>query len=865
MKNRFYVIITGLLGLLPGWVGAQSMHNSNWFTWREGTPLPVPQGLSAGFMGFQNRSTSGDVLLYAGGSNFDKPRWEGGSKHFHAAVYALKKPGDNKSRWERVGEFAHPIADGATVELPEGLLCIGGTDGQAVFNDVVLLRWTGSGVALDSGRFPPLPVGCANPASALLGSALYVAGGKTAEGKALNTVWKLNLQHPNAWEPVPTWPGPARFGANLVRQSNGERDCLYLFSGKSDEGYLTDAYRFDPKEGQWVALQPLPRAALLAPATAFGASHILVFSGSDGHGLEKIPLMKSPDDYLFNPQVLAYHTITNTWQPVGQMPRGLVGSRALAHQKDVWIVGGEIAPGCRTQRIQIAQPAGQVAKSLFGWPDYTVLVLYLVVLAGISYYFSKRNHTADDFLLGGQRIPAWAAGISMLATQVSAMGFMTVPAKSYAVNWAYFAGVFTWFIAVPVVTHYFIPLIRRLKVTSVYAYLEERFDRRVRLLAASLFMLFQLARMGVVLYLPALALSAVTPLDTLTCILLMGLLSTAYTVMGGIEGVIWIEVVQALLLFCGAILCVGLAIGGIDGGFGTFFRVATDHQKLTLGTWDWSLTSSTLMVIVIGNIFIRLGNLTTDQAVVQRYLTTPTTAQAQKTVWTDVGASIPWAIVVYLLGTALYVFYQQHPQKLAGTISTDGILPFFIAQNAPSGISGLIIAGIFSATMGSSQSHIHSLATIFTTDFYRYVGPARIRPLDSRKTFVVARTMTLLLGLLSTALAVTLLYLDIRSLLDFFYEITGLFVGSSTGLFILGIFTRRANATGTLVGALASMVLLYGIKAYTPLSFWLYSAVGFFACVVLGYGFSLLLKGKSRTEGLTIHTPSVELTPIQHL
>lgn len=261
-----------------------------------------------------------------------------------------------------------------------------------------------------------------------------------------------------------------------------------------------------------------------------------------------------------------------------------------------------------------------------------------------------------------------------------------------------------------------------------------------------------------------------------------------------------------------------------------------------------SLTSSTLLVIVIGNIFIRLGNLTTDQAVVQRYLTTSSTKQAQKTVWTDVWASIPWAIVIYTAGTALYVFYQQHPERLSGTINTDGILPFFIAQNAPYGISGLIIAGIFAASMGSSQSHIHSLATIFTTDFY-----GRLFSIAGRKMFVVARNTTLFLGLLSTALAIMLLYLDFHSLLDFFFEVTGLFIGSSSGLFMLGMFTKRANSTGAMLGALASILLLFLAKQYTPLSFWLYSALGFFTCAGLGYLCSLFLPGKSRIEGLTIY------------
>jgi len=605
---------------------------------------------------------------------------------------------------------------------------------------------------------------------------------------------------------------------------------------------------FDPRKKQWQKKASLPRPALFSPYLAMGQTHIALFSGSDGHDADKAIALGN--DYHMVKDVIAYHTITNTWVKLDGIPVGVAGATAVRWNDKLLLVGGELRPGVRSDLVQIAAIQTAKQKSKFGWIDYSTLVLYLVILAGISYYFSRQKNASEDYLLGSKNIPYWAAGISIMATQVSAIGFMSIPAKAYAANWAYFAGVFTWFVAVPIVTNAYIPFIRKLNVASAYHYLEERFNTGARLFAATVFVFFQLARMGLVLYLPALALAAVTPLDTITCILIMGVLSTVYTVIGGFEAVIWIEVAQAILLFGGGLVCLVLAIVGLNGGLGDFFTLGIADQKFSLGQPDWGITSSTLFVILIGNVFIRLGNLTSDQAVVQRYMTTNSLKQAKRSVWADVAVSIPWAIVIYGLGTALYVFYKQHPEQLNPSITTDGILPMFIAQQAPIGFSGLIIAAIFAASMSTLEGSIHSVATIFTTDFY---GKYK-KDLSQKETVRVAKIATVVLGAFATGLSLVLVFMDVNSILDVFQEITGLFIGATTALFLLGIFTKRTNATGALIGAISSGFILYFIKTFTPLSFWLYSAIGFLSCFIIGYLASFIFTGRKGLQGLTYYT-----------
>ena len=789
----------------------------NWFQWQPSKALPVKEGLSNTITGLSN-----GAFIVAGGSNYHQPIRDGGKKIVHDEIYVATDL--HSMTWRAAGKLPWPLSNAAVLPLPNGLLVIGGMNGATASDRVFLLSYDAGVITIDSS-FPKLPVPMSSPSAAMVGKNIYVAGG--------NSFYPLDF---NTWKILPAWHVAARWGAAMVAQHNGEYDCLYLFGGKSPNGeYLKDAFVFDIKRNQWKTIAGLPRPAFFSSSMALGQTHIMLFSGSVGHIVQ---------------DVLAYHTITNTWINVDSVPTGVAGSTAIRWGHQLMLVGGELRPGVRTPQIQIATMQTAKQKSKFGWIDYSTLVIYLLILALISYYFSRKKQASNDYLLGSKKIPFWAAGISIMATQVSAIGFMSIPAKAYAVNWAYFAGVFTWFVAVPIVTRAYIPFIRKLNVASAYHYLEERFDPGARLFAACVFVVYQLARMGLVLYLPALALAAVTPLDTITCILIMGLLSTVYTVVGGLEAVIWIEVAQAILLFGGAIVCIILAVVHLKGGMHDFFSSGMADQKFSLGQNTWGFTSSTLVAILIGNIFIRLGNLTSDQAVVQRYMTTPNLKQAQRSAWADVAVSIPWAIVIYSVGTALYVFYKQHPHQLNPSIATDGILPMFIAQQAPAGLSGLIIAAIFAASMSSLEGSIHSTATIFTTDFYgRYK-----KNLSKKQIATVAKIATVVLGAFATALSLVLVFLDINSILDVFQEIAGLFIGASAALFLLGIFTKKANAKGVLIGAFSSGIILYIIKTYTPLSFWLYSAVGFLSCYLIGYLASCLIPGKRGLQGLTYYT-----------
>lgn len=793
-------------------------------------PIPHSQGLAAPFAGVSN-----DALLLAGGSWFE-PGAE--SRSYGDSIFVFRRTADGRE-WQSAGLLPVPVAYGASVTMPEGILCLGGEYEDVPTDKVFLMGWNGNGVIVEEG-FPPLPSPATKLSAAAIGRDVYVVAG--------DRFWCLDLLK-MSWQELPQPPFEPRLGAILLSQSNGVNQCLYFIGGKGDR-YHRDAWRYDPsmpEDKRWEELPESPYPLSFSPALAYGTSELFLFSGSTGNDMH---------DGVFNfpTGIFSFNTITNTWCVVGDMETGVVNAPAVLLDGEVVIPGGETRPRERTDGVASFSIDAQSGTPFNLW-DYLALFAYLLLIVALSVGFSRKTRSTKDFFLGGQKIPFWAAGLSLMAAQVSSIGFMSIPAKSFVTNWSYFAGVLTWFIVVPIVIKVFIPFYRRLQVTSAYEYLEVRFNVFIRKFIAFLYLLSQLlGRLGALIFLPAIALSAVTGIHPLVSICIIGGLATLYTVLGGMKAVIWIDVIQALVLFGAIFVCIGFVIGGLDGGVGTVVRVASENGKFSFGRMDWDVTSAVLWVIVIGNIFNRIGSNATDQSVVQRYLTTKNEKETARALWTDAIVSIPWALCVFGLGTALFVFYKLHPAMLLPSVTNDGIVPFFIGQNLPSGLRGVVIAGIFAASMSSVDSSIHSSTTVIMKDFLsRFVDG-----MEEGGKVRMAKTVTFVIGFLGTLIAVAMTFFDINSVWDIILEVAGLFTGAMTGVFLLGIFSKRANGKGAIVGAFASALILLAVKTWTPLNFFLYSGIGIISCMVVGYFASLFFHSDKSTEGLTIYSVGIK-------
>lgn len=579
---------------------------------------------------------------------------------------------------------------------------------------------------------------------------------------------------------------------------------------------------------------------------------MFVLGGDDGSLFGKADELK--DEHPgFPKEALSYHTITDTWTSAGKIPGNQVTTSAVIFDKQIVIPSGEIRPRVRSPKVWSVTPTEHDAS--FGIVNYIVLFGYLGAMVGIGVYFAKKNKNTDDFFRGGMHIPWWAAGCSIFATMLSSLTFTGIPSKAYAQDWVYAVGNMMIPVVAIVAVFIALPFYRRIDATSAYEYLEKRFNRSVRMFGSASFTLFHVFRMAVVMSLTGLALSVATPLTPTQSVLLMGVLSIAYCAMGGIEAVIWTDTIQTFVLMGGAILAIGMLVAGVDGGVGGFFESAANGDKFNVANIHWDITSTqiAIWVIIIGAIAQNTSSYTADQAVVQRYMTTPTQKLAARSIWTNAVLSVPATILFFGMGTALYAFYQSHPEKLDPTITTDQIFPLFIAREMPIGLAGLIVAGIFAAAQSTVSTSMNSTATTIVTDFLR---PLKV--CKSEQGYLnSARVFTVLIGVLGTLFGLIFVNPDIKSLFDAFIKVIGLFMGVLGGLFVLGALTRRANGIGALIGAIAGAAVMFCLWKFTKVNGYLYTFSGITSCFCVGYLASLLLpRFQNDLSGLTVYTIS---------
>ncbi|MGE0100982.1 MAG: sodium/solute symporter [Blastocatellales bacterium] len=803
--------------------------------------LPQPSG-------GQMAGVSNNVLLVIGGSHFDVPVWEGGTKLWHNTIHAL-----DAGKWKLAGRLAHPLAYGGAVTVDDGVIVLGGSDGNRHYADVFRLRYSNG--RLETSVLPALPGSLANFGVALLGRTIYVVGGQDSpvSTRAKRALRALDLSHPDPqWKTLDPIPGPAR----ILPVVSAQDGAIYVFSGaelsagpdgNATRRYLTDGWRYRPGRG-WSRTSDSPRPIVAAPAIARGQSHILVFGGDDGRNALRTRELRDRHPG-FSRDVLAYHTITDSWTTIGSMPLSLVTTAAVDWQSAVVIPGGEDRPAHRSPAVFAVRLNSE--KTGFGFLNYTVLGLYLLATLLIGFRFSGKGKTTDDFFLGGRRVPWWAAGLSIYGTQLSAITYLAIPAKAYAEDWTYVLVNLTILIVAPIVVSFYLPFFRRLNFTTAYEYLEKRFNLTVRLLGSASFIILQTGRLAIVLFLPSLALSAVSGINIYLCILLMGLLTTIYTMEGGIEAVVWTDVVQVFVLLGGALISLVLLINGVDGGLSQVIDIGRAAEKFRMFNWTWDYTTTAVWVVVAGNIATTLIPYTTDQSVVQKYLTTSDERQAASGIWTNAVLTIPTALIFFGAGTALYAFYRTHPGLLDPGVPTDATFAWFIADRLPPGVAGLVVAGVFAAAMSTLSSSMNSIATAVVTDFYARFNS---RATDARK-MVLARRLTMLLGLVGTMVALLMATFEIKSLWDLFLQVLGLFGGGLAGVFMLGIFTRRAHGKGAVLGVIAGAIVLFLVQRYTRIHFFLYAATGIVTCLAVGYAASLLIPSARKSlEGLTIYT-----------
>ncbi|HLA50510.1 MAG TPA: sodium:solute symporter, partial [Thermodesulfovibrionia bacterium] len=356
--------------------------------------------------------------------------------------------------------------------------------------------------------------------------------------------------------------------------------------------------------------------------------------------------------------------------------------------------------------------------------DFIILLIYLASMVAVGFWIGRKNRTSDQFMAAGRSIPGWAVGLSIFGTYVSSISFLALPGKAYGSNW----NAFVFSLSIPFTTWlavcYFVPFYRRNGEVSAYTHLENRFGPWARTYAVICYLLTQLARMGTIMYLLALALAPITGWNVVSLILITGIIVIAYTLVGGMEAVIWTDVVQSFILIGGAFACVVILFFGMPQGYSQIFQIAARHDKFSLGSFSMSISESTFWVVFIYGIFINLQNFGIDQSYVQRYAAARTDKEAVKSVWLGGLLYLPISALFFFIGTQLFAYYNTQPQLLPAETKPDQVFPYFIATGLPIGVGGLVIAAVFAAAQSTLSSSINCSATLILCDLYkRYIRP----------------------------------------------------------------------------------------------------------------------------------------------
>ena len=484
--------------------------------------------------------------------------------------------------------------------------------------------------------------------------------------------------------------------------------------------------------------------------------------------------------------------------------------------------------------------------------DWVVLVAYFAGTMAIGFHFWRRSRSTEGFTAAGRSLPGWACGLSIFATYLSSISFLALPGKAFASNWNPFVFSLSLPLATWIAVRWFLPYYRRSEEVSAYAHLEHRFGPWARIYASVFYLLTQIARMGAVMYLMALPLSVLLGWDIRVLIVITGLSVTLYTFVGGIAAVIWADAMQAIVLMGGAVVCLGVMLAGMPEGPGQVFTIAAEQGKFSLGSFGPSLSDATFWVVLVYGLTINLQNFGIDQSYVQRYIASSSDREARKSVWLGGLLYVPVSAVFFMIGTALFAYYQARPadldqlrtavavQQLASSgVAEDApdyaeqverskadltdanlgdkVFPQFIGAKLPAGVTGLLVAAVFAAAMSTVSTSLNSSATLIMRDYYqRYVN----RQATERQSMAVLYGSTILWGALGTGVA--LLLVQIQSALDAWWTLSSIFSGGILGLFLLGLISRRAGnpaaATAVILGLAVILWMTVSVTVVWPQS-----------------------------------------------
>jgi SSS family solute:Na+ symporter len=489
--------------------------------------------------------------------------------------------------------------------------------------------------------------------------------------------------------------------------------------------------------------------------------------------------------------------------------------------------------------------------------DLIIIIAYLVGIVLFGTWFSRKQKTTRDYFLGGRSIPWWAVAFSIVATETSTITFISVPGIAFARggNFQFLQLVFGYLLGRVVISLLFIPAYFRGELLTVYQLLDRRFGEKIKMIAASLFVVMRNIADGIRLLLTAIVLAAVyasfqpaanAETIIIASIILIGLAMMIFTYFGGMEAVIWVEVVQLGIYIAGAIAAAIILINSIGGGLATVNSLASQYGKYSL--FDFTLDHTrvyTFWAGLIGGCFLTMSTHGTDQYIVQRYLCTDRPRRAIVALMTSGGIVLVQFIGFLFIGVLLFAFYQPFTDPGYATAAStafpftggDRVFPDFITKQMPTGLSGLVVAAIFAAAMSSS---LNAIAATAVNDLYKPFRPAR----DDKHYLKVSHVLTLVWGVVQIGVALVVRNQP-GSALGMALSIASLINGPILGVFLVGTLLKRVSQPPALIGMLVSLGSMLYVFLATKIAWTWYAFLGSLITVVVAWAASFAFSASS--------------------
>ena len=495
------------------------------------------------------------------------------------------------------------------------------------------------------------------------------------------------------------------------------------------------------------------------------------------------------------------------------------------------------------------------------WIDVVVVAAYMTAMVALGLRFARRQTSTETYFVAKRSIPAWAVGMSFLATIISAVTFIAYPGSGYAGNWSLLVPGIMAILVLAIVGLAIIPFYRNVVGMSAYEYFERRFGYFPRAYSSFVFALGTFTKMAFVVYLLALTIRSISTFSIDHIIILVGVVTIFYTYVGGLEAIIWADVIQGFIVWFGIAICIGFLLFLPPGGPLAVWHVAQAAHKFDFGSTAFVFSKPTILVLSLYGFFFYLQKYTADQTMVQRYLSSKSDKDALKGIALGAALCIPVWTLFMLIGTLLWSFYKLTGEALPSHVTkADQVFPYFIVTHIPVGLAGLFLASLFGAGMATLSSDLNCLSLVAVEDFYRKLRPHS----TDRERLRMGKLFVVIYGAVAVFFAMQLAHSH-GTALSLWYTLSAIVAGGLAGLFLLAFLSPRANGKGGVIGIIANLVFttwatltmdggkLLNLGRFNfRLHSYMIGVIGTIVLLLVGYLTSLIFAAEVRGQEMTL-------------